>query len=687
MNGTQDPDSSRMATATQGPSFPERLGDDFEVTGVVGTGGFSVVYSGWDRSLQRTVAIKEYMPRAIATCGPDGAVIPKSPKDAETFRAGMDSFLNEACLLAQFTHPALVHIYRVWEQNGTAYIAMQYCEGKTLREVSQSAPAMVKSEGWLKTTFAPILDALELLHAQNCFHRDISPDNIVILQDGEPILLDFGAARQIIGDMTQSLTVVLKPGFAPIEQYADDTGSSLRQGPWTDVYGVGAVLYYLLMGKPPMASIARLVKDPVVKLAGATELAGISRSFREAIDHALTIQPSQRIQSIAELREALQLPTFKPATSIGAAFDRTPKVPMGDIKKIPPPHSANRRDLENVPPDRGPPEVVETPPSESTPANSPGESIQAPHPIFKPEDAQPDWASGASIENLFGEQNAPLGNADPKQEALQPVAKPEDQPASRAETGTVVADIEPAASEKGTYTPNSSEPDNGTGIPARDQKVKPAEPRKSAVGTTKVTRKPRRIRNAALGIGSVLVVLAVAFSFLHKSVTAGNEDQHIMASQAAAKQVPVLPVPPPSVDATTPPPPSNQASAAAVLPQTVSSAASVSQEVIPETVVPKAEVIPEAVVSKADVPPIASASKPVLAASSKTSAVHLSIKPWGKVSVDGQSAGISPPLINLPLTPGQHVISITNGDYPEVFFPVVIHEGKDIVVSYQFDQN
>ncbi|MDR0481362.1 MAG: protein kinase [Gallionellaceae bacterium] len=320
-----------MAATASSLPLTTRLGE-FELTGVLGEGGFSVVYLALDHSLERTVAIKEYMPSTIATRMPDGTVVPKSPKHEEAFKTGVAGFLKEARLLSRFTHSALIHIHRVWEQNGTAYMAMQYCVGKTLRQLSQAEPESVRNEGWLKATFAPILDALELLHAENCLHRDISPDNILVLQTGEPILLDFGAARQIIGDTTQqALTVVLKPGFAPIEQYADD--ASLEQGPWTDIYGVGALLYYLITGKPPAASVTRLIKDPISKLADADgPAANISHSFRAAIDRALAVYPNQRIQSIADLREALQLPTFKPSALFSGTAARAVASPTTETQ-------------------------------------------------------------------------------------------------------------------------------------------------------------------------------------------------------------------------------------------------------------------------------------------------------------------------------------------------------------------
>jgi serine/threonine protein kinase len=321
---------------------------EFQLTGVVGEGGFSIVYTALDHSLKRAVAIKEYMPMAIATRLPDGTVQPKLPKDKKIFDIGLASFLNEARLLAKFMHPALVHIYRILEQNGTAYIVMQYCVGQTLRQISHSAPDLVKNQEWLKDTFTPILDALDLLHVNNCLHRDISPDNIFILKNGVPVLLDFGAARQVIGGITRDLTVIVRPGFAPIEQYEQTDDPNLQQGPWTDIYGIGAVLYYLLIGKAPAASITRLVKDPVLKLVNVNELAGVSRSFRKAIDRAMAVYPNQRIQSVAELRKALRLPGFKPEMIHGnmSLSERSADLDVTSRKTISQDHAGNNIDAE-----------------------------------------------------------------------------------------------------------------------------------------------------------------------------------------------------------------------------------------------------------------------------------------------------------------------------------------------------
>ncbi|MDB5949996.1 MAG: hypothetical protein JWR65_1851, partial [Massilia sp.] len=173
-----------------------RLGE-FEITGLLGEGGFGIVYLAWDNSLERKVALKEYMPAAFAARGVDVQVTMKSEHHLETFQAGLRSFINEARILAQFDHPALLKVYRFWEANGTAYMVMPYYQGQTLKQtlLARAAPP---DEAWLKALLAPLLDTLALIHEQQCFHRDIAPDNILMLGDCHPVLLDFGAARRAI---------------------------------------------------------------------------------------------------------------------------------------------------------------------------------------------------------------------------------------------------------------------------------------------------------------------------------------------------------------------------------------------------------------------------------------------------------------------------------------------------------
>ena len=285
-----------------------RLGE-FEISGLVGEGGFGIVYRADDHSLGRVVALKEYMPAALAARTADYSVSVKSERVRETFEIGLRSFINEARMLAQFDHPALVKVYRFWEANGTAYMAMPYYDGVTLKHVLQSR-AEPPDETWLRHLVRPLLDALDLLHRGNCLHRDISPDNIMIVDGDAPVLLDFGAARRVIGDATQALTVILKPGYAPIEQY--DAIPGMKQGPWTDLYALAAVVHFAITGRPPAPSVGRVVQDthmPLVQSAAGK----YSEAFLAAIDWALAPQPQDRPQSAAEWRQALDRDAAPPA--------------------------------------------------------------------------------------------------------------------------------------------------------------------------------------------------------------------------------------------------------------------------------------------------------------------------------------------------------------------------------------
>ncbi len=276
-----------------------RLGD-FLVTRVVGQGGFGIVYEAEDLTLQRRVAIKEYMPAQLAA-RVDGMVNVLSSRYEKTFELGRRSFLAEARLLAQFHHPGLLEVLHFWEQNGTAYMVMPFYEGRTLEQVLANGPCTV-DEPWLKSVIRPVLDALEHMHGEDCYHRDVSADNILIRNDGKALLLDLGAARRVIGESDRALTVMLKPGYAPIEQYADDP--TCRQGPWTDIYAVAAVLHFAVTNRMPPASASRVMHDSMPSLA-ALAPPGYSRRFLEAIDRGLSIRPEQRPRTVGEFRSLL----------------------------------------------------------------------------------------------------------------------------------------------------------------------------------------------------------------------------------------------------------------------------------------------------------------------------------------------------------------------------------------------
>ena len=278
--------------------------DEFEILRPLGVGGFGIVYLALDHSLLRQVALKEFMPAELAARGPGGIVMPRSPQRAEQFQRLLESFFNEARLLAPFNHPALVRVHRFWKANGTAYMAMQYCPGVTLMDARRAMRAP-PDEAWLRAIVEPILDALERLHRAGVFHRDISPDNILLLPNGRPILLDFGSARRAAGQGTKSLTAVLKPNFAPVEQYGDSAG--MAQGPWTDLYALGATVHFMLTGEVPTPAVMRVVDDVRTPLAAAAGSAfpGVGARFLAAIDWTAAVAPKDRPQSVAALRQAL----------------------------------------------------------------------------------------------------------------------------------------------------------------------------------------------------------------------------------------------------------------------------------------------------------------------------------------------------------------------------------------------
>ncbi len=318
------PPQQRESTSQNALPVGTRLGE-FEIVGLVGEGGFGIVYLAHDHSLERKVALKEYMPSSLASRATDASVAVRSERHRETFEVGRRSFVNEARLLAQFDHPALVKVYRFWEANGTAYMAMPYYDGITLRDALK-ARSGAPDESWIRKILSPVMDALEIIHHDNCFHRDIAPDNIMLLRDDRPVLLDFGAARRVIGDMTQALTVILKPGYAPIEQYAEMPG--MKQGPWTDIYALGAVVYFMITGRTPPPSVGRMMQDnfePLAQIAAGR----YEDAFLRGIDHCLAVKAEDRPQSIADMRTLVGFssasPLFAPtSTPAPASFEPAP---------------------------------------------------------------------------------------------------------------------------------------------------------------------------------------------------------------------------------------------------------------------------------------------------------------------------------------------------------------------------
>ncbi|WP_374436393.1 protein kinase [Inhella sp.] len=296
---------------------------EFEIQSKLGEGGFGIVYKAWDHSLGAQRAIKEYMPGAVAQR--EGITVsPRSQRMREIFDSGLKRFMEEAQTLAKFDHPALVRVLRRWEDNGTAYMAMPFYEGTTLRERVRQMPEK-PTEQWLMGLLAPLTEAMQVVHQNRWLHRDIAPDNIMLLKDsGRPLLLDFGAARQVIGDVTQELTAILKPGFAPVEQYGETPG--LEQGPWTDVYALAASMHWAIMGRTPPPSVSRVLVDNYVPLVKAAE-GRYSPRFLAALDKALRVDSRKRTQSMSEFRAdlGLEAPAYAP----------TLEMPIANPERIP----------------------------------------------------------------------------------------------------------------------------------------------------------------------------------------------------------------------------------------------------------------------------------------------------------------------------------------------------------------
>ncbi len=274
---------------------------DFEFHRVLGHGGFGITYLGWNIALDIPVAIKEYLPTGLATRKSDQSVVPQSSQVVSDFQWGLERFLDEARTLARLQHLNIVRVHQYFEAHGTAYIAMDYVEGEDLSAYLTRKGTL--SEDELKAILYPLLDALEVVHGADFLHRDIKPGNIVLRDvDGSPVLLDFGAARQAIGAKSRSVTSIVTPGYAPIEQYS----SRGRQGAWTDIYALGGVCYRALTGQVPDDATDRMRNDPLTPVAERCR-GQASRRFLLAIDSALSVDEGDRPQSVAAWRVALEV--------------------------------------------------------------------------------------------------------------------------------------------------------------------------------------------------------------------------------------------------------------------------------------------------------------------------------------------------------------------------------------------
>lgn len=299
------------------------LNDQYRIERVLGVGGFGITYAAVDTALDLQVAIKEYFPAEFGARDASLSVRPVSSQHEAVFQHCLRSFEREAQTLAQFRHPSIVRVLRVFAAHGTAYMVMEFERGQSLSEWLDGLGRR-PTQAEIDRIVEPLLAALETLHAASFIHRDVAPDNILMREVGTPVLIDFGAARQVVAEASRNLTGIVKQGFSPPEQYALD---KKLQGPWTDIYALGAILYLMVVGRKPQPAPERQLGIEMATAVDAAE-PGYRASFLAGIDKALAIQPSDRPQTLAALKQVLfdgrtndASPASRPGTARRSVFN------------------------------------------------------------------------------------------------------------------------------------------------------------------------------------------------------------------------------------------------------------------------------------------------------------------------------------------------------------------------------
>jgi len=295
---------------------------EYVIEAILGMGAFGITYKAADTNLGFSVAIKEYLPESFAQRASDNRVALLSADTREMYEWGRDRFLDEAKILAKFRHPNIVRVNRYFKANDTAYFVMDFEDGESLQSLLSRTTEPL-DEARIKNICTQVLNGLSAVHEQKYLHRDIKPGNIYIRKDGSATLIDFGAARlEMAGE--EDVTSMVTPGYAPVEQYVPDG----KQGPWSDLYAIGATIYRCLTKKTPVASIERMKKmdetgvDPCPPLSKQAPQLG-SQEFLETCDWMMSIVPEDRPQSVQEVLDAW------------AGKKRSPKAPAKSFTYVP----------------------------------------------------------------------------------------------------------------------------------------------------------------------------------------------------------------------------------------------------------------------------------------------------------------------------------------------------------------
>ncbi len=276
----------------------------YKIESILGAGGFGITYLATDTNLNRAVAIKEYFPEQLASRDDDGNIHATSELESKAFVWGRERFLKEGQILARFSNPFIVSVLDFFELHNTSYMVMEYESGESLKSIIREGRRL--SEADVLDVLLPLLRSLARFHNEGFIHRDIKPANVLIRRDGTPVLLDFGSARQTVSGERLSLTSLVSPGYAPVEQYSD---KGAHQGPWTDIYALGATFYHLLTGRMPATAMERTASlhdgnDPLTP-AGVLARGAYSEELLKAIDISMKLMEHERPRSVSELLELL----------------------------------------------------------------------------------------------------------------------------------------------------------------------------------------------------------------------------------------------------------------------------------------------------------------------------------------------------------------------------------------------
>lgn len=649
-------------SSTNSSAMPLAAGtllQEFEIERLVGIGGFGIVYLANDTLLHRRVAIKEYMPTATAARFDGVTVSVRSQAHQEEFQIGKRSFINEARMLARFKHPSLLEVFRFWEQHGTAYMAMPYYEGITLKE-SIKINGPFKNEAQLRSVLDPLLDVLDYMHKDSVYHRDIAPDNIMLLANGRPVLLDLGAARTVAVEGGSALTVLVKPGYAPVEQYADD--ASIRQGPWTDIYALGAVAWFSVRGVAPPPSASRMLRDSMQALSDSG-LTNFGKECLTGLDSAMRIRPEDRPQNITDFKSALGwggsgtrshlgygIETTKPVQNESKASS-TATIPVGPTEQV------IRKTVSEPSPKTNPTQKAKLAKNKQA-KPLPGEDLGIPSKINPPFDA-------------YVTTDLP---AEKKIEMAPPVYEDLGKTVVVAKKDPFSISTEPPATQNGMLpvigTP-SSEPDLNDGAAPTIAAVKPAKKRALQIFVT-------------LG---ALALAAIAVAFLTNPENTNTRD--VARKGAEAPTNPIAPV----IEAQVPV--ATQAPEAATVPNKPTEA--LIDPKSPEAPTTKAVIDASAATPSLETPkindtkPLAQPDSPKAETAKQPevdpnapAVVRLNIKPWGEVFINGKSRVVSPPNKSLALAPGEYTIEIRNTDNPSANFKVKLLSGDQLRLIHDF---